>query len=73
MIKIDLFNMASDEAKIADAIRNGTFKINSKLYLKYFAKSVGQGLIVGTAVSFMIIGAFAYAKETFSPDEEETE
>lgn len=73
MIKIDLFNKESDEIKIADAIRNGTFKINSKLYAKYFAKSVAQGFIVGTAVSLMIIGAFAYVAETFNSNEEETE
>ena len=71
--KIDLFNIAADEEKIIDSIGDGTFRFASKQYAKYFAKSVAQGLIVGTVVTFAVFGAIAYATGALDVSEEDTE
>ena len=76
MPKIDLFNKAADEAKITEAIDNGTFYFRSKLYAKYLLKNAAQGAVVGAVLGLAITGALAtiaVALEAASENEEVTE
>jgi len=69
-MRIDLFNKTADEQKIASAIVDGTFRFRSKLYAKYCAKSLAEGLIVGTVASFALIGVLATIDNALTPNED---
>ena len=73
MPTIDLFNKSADEALIASALANGTFRLRSKMYAKYFLKSTGQTLLVSAVVTLAAIGALAVIADALNPATEESE
>lgn len=73
MPTIDLFNKTADEAKIAAAIVDGSFRFRSKLYAKYAAKSVAQTAIITTTATLALIGAAVVISSAIEVAKEETE